>query len=339
MEVTDKCFLSRLLCATAVFSAAIGVSGLAAADEEDEQAAAREHYSKGKELYEVGDYARALEEFQAAYDAKPHPTVLKSVAECQVQTKDLAGAIATFEKYLANPDAPNKPTVEARLLELKKMMGQVEVTSEPPGAGIVLDGNVTGEVTPVTLDIAPGDHEVVLNAEGYEPLVKPLSVESGAKTQLAADFATEGDPVEPAAQAGAGPGLVDPFADEGGEGAGEEPPPEPAEEDDGPPPAFWVSAAVAGVGLVSGTVFGTMALGDEEDYKKNPTKNIKDRGETNAIIADVSFGLAAAAAVVGAVILITDDGGEAEVSTADSRWQVVPVATDESVGVSTAVKF
>jgi hypothetical protein len=300
----------------------------ATADTKDK---ARTHYTKGKELYEAGNYAEAMVEFQAAYDAKPHPTVLKSVAECKVQVGDIPGAIAVFEKYLANPASTKKPEVEKRLAEVKAMLVTLEITTEPAGAGVVLDGETTGKTTPATIELGPGDHEVVLNAEGFEPLTKQVTLKQGEQAKLEVNLDEEGIPAAPPPEPG---GLVDPFAEEeGGEEA------EIEEDTGGPPPAFWVCAAVAGVGLVSGTVFGTMALGDEEDYKNNPTDDIKESGERNAIIADVSFGVAAAAAIVGAVILFTDSDDEDEETTAKSNWNVVPVAGGDAVGVSTTVTF
>ena len=336
MGLTCSRFLVRALTG-ALLAAALCAPAVGSAQDADAQSKAREHYQKGKDLYEAEQYAEAKDEFQAAYDAKPHPVVLKSVAECQVQMLDIKAAIATFEKYLAAPEAADKPEIEKRLAEVRGMLGKVEITTEPPGAGVVLDGTVTGEVTPVTMELNPGDHELALNLDGYEPLIKPLTLDKGASATVAVDFAAEGTP----AAAPAEPDLVDPFAEEGEGDADDLAEPEFSEEEEGPPPAFWVAAAVTGVGLVSGTVFGTMALGDEEDYKKNPTKDIKDNGERNAIIADVSFGVAAAAAIVGAVILVTDDGDEAEASVGKSSpsLQVTPVATDDTVGVSTAVTF
>ena len=76
----------------------VGFTQNAAGD--DAQAIARERYQNGKTYYEQERYAEALVEFQAAYDAKPHPVVLKSIAECQALTDDIVGAIATLEKFL-----------------------------------------------------------------------------------------------------------------------------------------------------------------------------------------------------------------------------------------------
>jgi len=303
----------------------------APAPEDDVQVKAREHYSKGKELYEAQNYADAMVEFQAAYDLKPHPTVLKSVAECKLQIGDIPGAIDAFERVLSDPATTKKDEAKARLDEVKAMMASLEVASTPEGAGIVLDGTPTEKVTPASFDLVPGDHELALNLEGWEPLVKNVTLGTGEKKKLDADFAAEG-----VSTAAPEPTLADPFAEEGGGGDDVV----LGDDKDGPPPAFWISAAVAGVGLVAGTVFGTMALGDEDDYKANPNNDTKEAGERNAIIADVSFGVAAAAAIVGIVILATNKKkGETEAEASTAKWQVVPVATGETFGVSSAIAF
>ncbi len=306
------------------------VAAEVAAPEDPIVVQAREHYTKAKSFYDTKQYTDALVEFQAAYDLKPHPSVLKSIAECQLQTGDVQGSIATFEKYLADPAAPKKPEIEARLAEIKGMMASLEITSLPDGAGVMVDGTVTDKVTPTTLDLAPGDHELALNMDGYEPVVKQITLAAGEKSNLEVDFSSEG------AKTDEEPALIDPFGDEEDEG---DEAVTVENESDGPPTAFWIAAAVAGVGLVSGTVFGTMALGDEKDYNDNPDDSIKKSGERSAIIADVSFGVAAAAVIAGVVILLTNKDDEAEAGTAKSRFDIVPIATGDTIGVSTAVTF
>jgi hypothetical protein len=334
MGVSMRRFISRLL----VFAVlgTICTASLVSAAQDDPQVKAREFYQQGKDLYEAGKFTESLAAFQTAYDAKPHPVVLKSIAECQFQLLDVKAAIATLEKYLADPGPTDKPELEQRLAVFRQALPSVEATSEPTGAGLTVDGSVTDQVTPATIELNPGDHEVAFNLEGYEPLVKTITLANGEAGQLAVDFSAEGVSTE----AGGG-SLIDPFGEEGGDEESETEF-EDEVETDGPPTAFWIAAAVAGVGLISGTVFGTMALGDEDDYQKTPTDDIKTSGERNAIIADVSFGVAAAAAIVGAVILITDNSGgevEAAADMAKARFNVQPIATDNLVGVSTSVLF
>jgi PEGA domain len=297
----------------------------------DQQTAAREHYKAGKSLYDVGDFAAALVEFQAAYDAKPHPVVLKSIGECQVQTGNIKGAIVTLEGFIRDPESTGKEEIEVRLKEIRAMLVVVEVKSEPSGAKILIDGEETDYVTPANMDLKAGEHELVLTVEGYEPLTKKQSIVSGAPVVIAIDFAAEGvsTTIAPPAEA-----LIDPFEEDE---SGEE---EIEEESSGPPPAFWACAAITGVGLVAGTVFGTMALGDEEDYNADPTPNKKEAGERDALIADVSFGVAAAAAVVGIIILATsgnDDEKAEELSSA--KFKVMPAAGAKTIGMSASVQF
>jgi hypothetical protein len=303
--------------------------------ETPEQAEARERYTKGKAFYDEKKFDEALAEFQAAYEAKSHPTVLKSIAECHVQLGDIAAAIETLQKYVDAPEATEKETVEARITELKNMPIKVSVKSNPEGAKIAVAGTQIDEVTPAKIELAAGEYIITLSAEGFAPVSRSLAVKLEGPNELSIDFAAEAAAAkqpEPEADA-----LADPFAGE------EETPAEEGEEveedeDDGLPNAFWACAAITGVGLVSGTVFGTMALGDEDDYKHDPKPETKEAGERDAIIADVSFGVAGAAAVVGIIILVTSRKKNKEKSESGGL-RVLPVAGKDQLGVNAAITF
>jgi len=327
----------RGLVSTILFVAAISIPSMGLTQGDDltdaeRQTAARENYQRGKELYDQGNFEGALESFQVAYDIKPHPVVLKSIAECKVMLGDIPGAIETLELFLSSPEATKKESIRARVEELKGMLVTIEVTSEPPGAGITVDGKETDKFTPATIELGPGEHEVSLKNEDYEPVVKRIALESGVASAVSVDFKTEGIEIEPKKE------LVDPFDSEEEETAEEE------DESSGPPAAFWVCAALTGVGLVSGTVFGAMALGDEKDYKDNPnaTKTMQEAGERKAIVADVSFGVAAAAAIIGTIVLLTydKDGEEAgEDDSSSAKFKITPVAGGETLGLNASLVF
>jgi hypothetical protein len=300
--------------------------------EKDIQVIAREHYQNGKSLYEDEKYAEALVEFQTAYDAKPHPVVLKSIAECKALTGDVAGAIETLELFLAAPITPGRDKVMERLEELRTMVGTVEVKSEPPGAKIVIDGQDTEKVTPAIITVNFGQREVVLTVQDYEPVTKTTTPEKGARsTSVFVNFAEEGVSTIPVVVAPVGPVP------------GPEQYPEVKADKPGPHPAFWACMAVAGVGLVSGTVFGTMALADEKDYNDHPTEAKKEAGERNALIADISFGIAIAAAVAGTVVLFTvDKDGKRKTKKkkeAKAKFNIVPVLGENVVGAQASVQF
>ena len=53
------------------------------------------------------------------------------------------------------------------------------VNSTPPGATIILDGDQTRAVTPATLEIEPGYHELRLELTGYQDYFETFTVEDG----------------------------------------------------------------------------------------------------------------------------------------------------------------
>ena len=318
---------------TVLLSAVMAVSTAAWSQSRDPQEIAREHYQRGKQLYDAGNYAESLIEFQAAYDTKPHPIVLKSISECKVQLGDVPGAIELLNRFLDDPTSQGKEEVHTRIEELKKLLAVLEITSEPGGAYITIDGEPTRKSTPAVVEVGKGDHQIILIKDGYEPLLKDVSVAEGEKSLVAVDFSKEGQ-LTPQAKKEAD--LLDPFEEEKKE---EEAVATEPEKRKGPHPVFWVCAAATGVGLVGGTVFGAMALGDEDEYNKTPTKKQLETGERNALIADISFGVAAAAAIAGTIVLITLDGKEEPESSAKKRFNITPVAGDHSVGVNTTVTF
>jgi hypothetical protein len=71
-------------------------------------------------------------------------------------------------------------------------------------------------------------------------------------------------------------------------------------------PAF-VTGGLAIVAAGVGTVFGVMALNDKSNFDKNPTTSTADNGDTHALIADMSFGVALTFGVTSAVLLLTKD--------------------------------
>ena len=54
------------------------------------------------------------------------------------------------------------------------------VNSTPEGATIILDDTITGEVTPATISIEPGYHELRLELTGYQDYFETFTVDEGA---------------------------------------------------------------------------------------------------------------------------------------------------------------
>lgn len=79
-----------------------------------------------------------------------------------------------------------RPGVQtAQYIELQNvaMTGGLDIRSEPPGARVTIDGQNRG-TTPLTIrDLAPGDHQVVLEGGGRK-VTQPVRIDAGITAQL-----------------------------------------------------------------------------------------------------------------------------------------------------------
>ncbi len=308
--------LACLLC-TSLASAQSASEDKAAPSAED-MAAARGEYARGQQLFRDGDYGGAEKAFQEAYRIVPNPIVLLSVAECQVRAERFTDAVLSLSRYLEDrPDAPDRAQVEAQMAKLKERPGTLVVTSEPPGATIVVDGDNTGKVTPAEVELQSGDHTIVLKAPGYADAERPTTILIGGRHELDVQLS--------ALQVAAPEPAVDP-------NAGVE-----ADADDASRTrkAVWVAASVAGAGLVAGTVLGALALKNKRDFDDNPTEAIADKGERLALFADVGFGVAIAAGVTAIVLYVTED----DEAASEQSFSVAPSVGPRAAGLVSNLRF
>ena len=73
----------------------------------------------------------------------------------------------------------------AQYIELQNvaMTGGLDIRSDPPGARVTIDGQSRGS-TPLTVrDLAPGDHQVVLEGGGRK-VTQPVRIDAGITAQL-----------------------------------------------------------------------------------------------------------------------------------------------------------
>jgi tetratricopeptide (TPR) repeat protein len=105
----------------------------AARAQADDGAAAREHSSRGMKAYDLGHYAEAAKEFEAAYTAQDEPALLFNLGQAYRFSGDYAAAIRSFRAYLRRlPRAEKRAEVEARLAELQKLLDEQNRLKERP---------------------------------------------------------------------------------------------------------------------------------------------------------------------------------------------------------------
>lgn len=294
---------------------------------------ARTAYAQGQELYKAGKYEEAEEAFHKAFDAVPNPTVLLSIAETQKKLNRAPDAVTTLETYLElRTDAPNRDEIEKKIAELRNSPGKLSIASDPPGAEILIDGLGTGKTTPAEIEVPAGEHTVGLSHPGKSPVRQSIAVQFGTRQEI--QLALRDEP----AIASVSPKTADFIGD--------------IEHSDEPKfgksfnYAAWIVTGVGVLAVGTGTVLGVMALGDKNEFDKNPTKKTADRGERLALFADVAFGVGAAAIVTGVVLWLTQDSGNGEQKAASASifsqkasLSVTPVISPSYSGIATRLQL
>ncbi|MBZ0120942.1 MAG: PEGA domain-containing protein [Sandaracinaceae bacterium] len=317
---------AALACAVAI-TLALGFTSAASA--QGDRNRARQLYAEAQALFDSGNFSAAETSFRAAYAASPNPVVLRAIATCQERQGNIRGAVETLTHYLRDaPAAPDRAAVEAHLRELSSQPGTVRVGSVPPGAEIFLDGRDTGQRTPASVSVPAGPHTIELRLAGY----------ASASQSFTAAAATTMSLNVPMTQAAGG---ADPF---GGQGGGSTQPVTGGSTGGSADPSaeVWITAGLSAAALISGTVFGFLALSEQSNYDAMPSQEIADRGSAFALVADISFGVALAAAATSIILYIVErPSGDRRASLNGERLRVsvAPWAAPTGGGAGLQLQF
>jgi len=69
-------------------------------------------------------------------------------------------------------------------IKLESLAKGIYISSQPPGADVFINGAKQSGQTPVTLPLAPGQYNLVLRLQGYEPYAGGIQVKDNIQTQL-----------------------------------------------------------------------------------------------------------------------------------------------------------
>ena len=261
--------------------------------------AARKAYGAGEKSFAEGNYSAAFDNFTKADGLIPSPHAKYWIAKSLDKQDKTEDAIAAYDRALSDADATrlgDEKLLDARtrLDELKaRLVAAITVITTPPGATVLVDGNPEAGVTPLTLKLPPGTHKVTLNVSGFETKELDIAAKGGDKGEQRVDLVAKAPPA-PIATA---PVVETPAP---------MPPPPPPPEKRSSVPAY-VTLGIAGAGAIVGTIFGLKALSSKSDFNDHPTTKKADDTERNALIADMSFGVAITLGVTGIVLLTSDD--------------------------------
>lgn len=278
---------------------------------------ARRAYDEGSAHFNAGRFAEALEAFRRAHTLRPNPVVLIPILECHERLQQVPEAIGVLTRYLQeSPSAPNRAALETRLEALRARPARLEVRTTPPGASVLVDDATEPRRAPATMQVSAGSHRVRVTLDGHTPEERSVELQPGGREMLQLTLT----PTAPT------PPTVTPDPTEA----------PPLTTSRGTSPVVYVAAGLAGAGLIAGTVFGVMALDDANTYSQTPTRELLDRGERNAMLADVGFLTAVAASAVAVVVYFsTRSPAEARPApTAQARHTAPPAWSLSPAGVS-----
>jgi hypothetical protein len=77
---------------------------------------------------------------------------------------------------------------------LNGLLGGLEITSDPPGAQVTLDGVAVGQAPLQLRDVAAGSHVAQLTLPGYAPMVRTIEVKGGLTHEVHVALARRGAP-------------------------------------------------------------------------------------------------------------------------------------------------
>ncbi len=298
----------------------------------DPKAKASAYYKLGKAKHDSGDFAAALTYFIEAYNAMPNPAVYIPISDCYEKMGNIQDAVGYLKKYVSEkPDAGNIVAMKEKLAQLEATPGKVKIVSDPPGATITLNGETTELVTPAELELPGGDHAMALSLDDHMMETRAFTVPLGGEVVVEVVLTPTTMKVDEALPLPIAPIDMD------------------FDDDDAPKkkakvgPGVWAMTGIAGAGLVSATVFGLLALSEQASFDDNPTKSKQSKGNAFAIVCDVSWGVAAAAAVTGTILYFVG-AKKAEKESADTgspikSATIAPVVTETGAGAVVDMTF
>jgi hypothetical protein len=154
------------------------------------QLEARTHFQRGLGHVKTGELERALQEFEAAYAAQPHFSVLYNIAQAQLALGKPVEAVPTLERYLAEGgerlSGERTSEVRALLESNRRRIGQLRISvRSAERTRVWLDGVELGkDKLGVALSTTVGAHTVLSSIGTGFPASQRVAVSAGQLTEL-----------------------------------------------------------------------------------------------------------------------------------------------------------
>jgi len=306
-------------------------------------AAARSLGIQGVQLADAGKCPEAIEKLSRAESLYHAPTILGRLGECQVAVGQIVLGTENLNRVVREQLPPNAPkafkaaqeraakVLETALPRIARLTVNVEPLDAKPSV-TVAGSPVPSALIGVERPTDPGKHVVVATAGGYLEARTEVELAEGAHQAVTLKLVPD-----PSAAVAPPPPVASPAP------VSTAPPVDAAPEQGGGKTLAFVMLGVGGVGLVTGGVTGFLAIqkkGNLDCPDKTCTGSQADEldsANTLALVSTIGFGVGAAAAVVGVVLLATSGSSAEKPATASiAGMQVTPYLGLRSAGITGA---
>jgi hypothetical protein len=273
-------------------------------DQAANEAAARSLFNDGRKLLKGGEYAEACPKLEAASKLFQSAGIFLNLGDCHEKLGRMASAWTEFGDAAALAERTNR-TTEARearrrqaALEPKLAHLTINVSNAVPGMIVRRDGaEIDTAAWGAAIPVDPGEHEIRVEASGYEPWTVTVIVKLPRQTVPVE--VPELKPVPPPPPAPA-PEVAAAAASTGPPPAGEAPPPSR-----GSVVVDWTLVGAGAVLAIGGGILMQVEAGRASDSRAN-----YDDGEFNSTKTPWAIGLTGviaggAAAATGVILLAT----------------------------------
>jgi tetratricopeptide (TPR) repeat protein len=305
--------VARLLLVAALATAA---APPAVAEPPDDVKAARAHFKRGVELYDLGRFRDAVAEFEAAYRLKPHGTIHFNVAQCRERLGEWPAALRAYHDYLVEvPDADDRVKVRAAMRRVEDRLAATGVqallvSSEPPGAEVRIDGRPRGR-TPLAIALPPGAYAVTFEQPGFAVATRQvdLTLEAHAVVQVA--LAPGADTPRVADLSAGSAAAAEPSAASPAPLATAPLPDGPARKPEGGRVWTWVATGAAVLAAGAGAYYGVTAQQKSDAllgsvHPSGEATALEEDAKAASRNANVLYGVAAGAAAAGVTLFFVE---------------------------------
>jgi hypothetical protein len=144
--------------------------------------------------FDRGNYPEAKVLFRMAHNLDPNARTLRGMGMTAFEMREYVNALALLELALIHKKKPltkkQREHMEGLVSRCRVFIATYKVELDPPDAIIMVDGS-RGTVEAGSLLLDPGEHELVVKAEGYRKLIRRVRAEGGKQGTLELELEPE----------------------------------------------------------------------------------------------------------------------------------------------------